>query len=106
MPKLFAVSGAAEEMMQSGFILYAVSYPFKAVVKGICSYYYACGKTKISNALIYIDPVFFTPLLLFVLPRWFGINGIWLSLTFAQGLVAVLGVLTLAGNRRRREEST
>ena len=105
MPKLFAVSDAAEEMMRRGFILYAVSYPFKAAVKCICSYYYACGKTKISNVLIYIDPVLFTPLSLFVLPQWFGINGIWLSLPLSQGLVAILGALTLVGNRKERMEN-
>ena len=93
MPKLFAASGTAEEMMRMGFIIYAVSYPFKAAVKFICSYYYACGKTKTSNMLIYVDPVVFTPVLLAVLPYFMGINGIWLAMTMAQIFVTLLGVL-------------
>lgn len=95
MPELFAVSGAAAEMMDMGFVIYAVSYPFKAIVKFICSYYYSCGKTKLSNILIYIDPVIFTPLLLAVLSKLFGINGVWLSMTLAQVLVAALGLSSL-----------
>lgn len=101
MPKLFAVSKEAEEMMKMGFIIYALSYPFKAAVKFICSYYYACGKTKISNALIYADPIVFTPLFLIILPHFFGMNGIWLSMTFAQIFVTIPGVISLLCNRKR-----
>lgn len=95
MPELFAVSDAAAKMMDMGFVIYAVSYPFKAIVKFICSYYYSCGKTKLSNILIYIDPVIFTPMLLAVLSKLFGINGVWMSMTLAQVLVAALGLSSL-----------
>jgi len=94
MPELFAVSGVAEEMMKMGFIIYAASYPFKASVKFICSYYYACGRTTISNLLIYVDPLILTPLSLFVLANAVGMNGIWLSMTVSQLIVTLLGVLT------------
>lgn len=91
MPKLFSVSDAAEEMMRAGFWIYAASYPFKAAVKLICSYYYACSEIKLSNLLIYVEPVILTPLFLAVLPRFMGIDGVWLSLTLAQVVVTVLG---------------
>lgn len=95
MPKVFAVSDAARSMMGPGFWIYAASYPCKALVKWICSYYYACGRMRESNGLIYIDPLFLTPLFLLVLPGFCGIYGIWLSLTLAQMAVAVLGMLSL-----------
>ena len=94
MPKLFAVSETAEKMMRMGFIIYAFSYPFKAAVKFICSYYYACGKTTISNLLIYVDPVILTPLTLLILSNSVGMNGIWLSMTISQLIVTILGVLS------------
>lgn len=93
MPRLFAVSDTAEEMMRAGFWIYAASYPFKAAVKMICSYYYACSRIKLSNLLIYVDPVILTPLCLTVLPRFMGMGGIWLSLTLAQVVATVLGVV-------------
>lgn len=93
-PKLFAVSGTAEEMMRMGFIIYAVSYPFKAAVKFICSYYYACGRTKASNLLIYVEPVVLTPLFLIVLPQIMGMNGIWMAMTLAQICVTIFGRLS------------
>lgn len=105
MPKLFAVSGTAEEMMRMGFIIYAVSYPFKAAVKFICSYYYACGRTKVSNMLIYVDPVVLTPLLLITLPQFMGINGIWMALTLAQICITILGIMLFVEvkNFKRKE---
>lgn len=102
MPKLFAVSGTAEEMMRMGFIIYAFSYPFKAAVKFICSYYYACNRTKVSNLLIYIDPILLTPLFLMILPYFMGMNGVWLSLTLTQILVTILGVLSFLQVKRER----
>ena len=90
MPKLFAVSAQAETMMNTGFIIYAFSYPFKAAVKYIGSYYYAIGRNKISNILVYCDPLLFTPLLLIVLSFAMGMKGVWLSLTLSQVCVTLL----------------
>lgn len=93
MPKLFAVSDAAKRMMNSGLVIYAFSYPFKAIVKFICSYCYASKRTKLSNILIYADPILFTPLCLITLSHFLGISGIWCSLVLAQVLVSMLGIL-------------
>ena len=94
MPKLFSVSEDAKNMMYYGFIIYAFSYPCKAAVKYICSYYYASKRFKLSNLLIYIDPLFITPMLLFVLSNQFAINGIWLAMTLAQLAVAAIGIIS------------
>ncbi len=95
MPKLFAVSTEAEKMMRIGFTLYAFAYPFKAAVKCICSYYYACGKNRISAWLIYLDPLVLTPLFLLLLPKVWQMNGVWLSMTASQAVLSVLGLLSL-----------
>lgn len=102
MPKLFSVSKDAEEMMRTGFIIYAFSYPFKAIVKYICSYYYACGETNTSNFLIYLDPIFFTPVLLIVLPKIIGVNGIWLAMMLAQFFIAVLGTVVFVRKKKKQ----
>ncbi len=104
MPILFAVSGEAKEMMQMGFIIYAFSYPLKAIVKFVCSYYYACSKTKISNFLIYMEPIVFTPVFLIILPRLMGMNGIWVSLPVTQFMVAVFGLVSLWNGKNRNKK--
>ncbi len=101
MPKLFSVSEDAEKMMISGFVIYSCSYPFKAAVKYICSYYYAIGSTRLSNALTYLDPMLLTPLLLIALPNIFGINGIWLAMTLAQVVLSAVGVFTMLRKQKK-----
>lgn len=95
MPKVFAVSDEARNMMNIGFIIYAMSYPCKAAVKYVCSYYYSCGKSKISNILVYLDPLFLTPVLLYILSAVMGINGVWLAMTLSQFSLAVAGIVIL-----------
>lgn len=101
LPILFKVSGTAQSMMVTGFWLYALSYPFKAFVKYLSSYYYAIGETKKSNLLIYLDPLLFTPLFLILLPLIFGINGIWLTLGLSQIFVTIIGVILILAKKKQ-----
>lgn len=102
MPGLFSVSDEAEKMMIGGFIIYGFSYPFKAAVKYMCSYYYAIGRTSLSNALTYLDPLFLTPMFLIALPRIFGMNGIWMAMTLSQVVLSVIGLVTMLIKSRIR----
>ncbi len=101
MPKLFAVSETARQMMATGFVFYAFSYPFKACVKYLCSYYYAAGHTKLSNLLVYVDPLIFTPILLAALSAILNLNGVWLSLLISQALLSALGLVISALMHRK-----
>ena len=109
MPGLFAVSEEAQNMMNTGFIIYAFSYPGKAAVKYVCSYYYSCGNTRLSNLLVYLDPVVLTPVLLFVLSRALGINGVWGAMTAAQLILAIIGIMIILKTQiyaiRRKEQN-
>lgn len=101
MPGLFSVSEEAEKMMIGGFVIYGFSYPFKAAVKYICSYYYATGRTSLSNFLTYLDPLFLTPLFLYVFSSIFGINGIWMAMTLAQIVLLAVGMFTIIRKQMR-----
>ncbi|HIT85470.1 MAG TPA: polysaccharide biosynthesis C-terminal domain-containing protein [Candidatus Ornithomonoglobus intestinigallinarum] len=100
MPGLFAVSDDAHRMMNTGFVIYAFSYPCKAAVKYVCSYYYSCGRTKLSNLIVYLDPLVLTPGLLLLLSELIGTNGVWLAMTSAQLILAVLGIAILLKTKR------
>ncbi len=92
LPGLLGVSGDAENMIAAAFWIYAASYPFKAAVKFICSYYYAIEKKGISNLLVYLDPLCLTPLSLLLLSAALGIDGVWLSMPLVQLLLTLIGV--------------
>ena len=97
-PVIFAVSGSAKEITRTGFIIYMFSYPFKAIVKFVSSYYYACGKNRFSNILVYADPLLLTPIFLFVFSDIWGINGVWLAMPAAQGVLTVISIISMKGN--------
>lgn len=99
MPRVFAVSADAERLMRRGFWIYALAYPFKAWVKFVCSYYYAAGQRKLSNMLVYVDPLVFTPGFLLLLTAAVGIDGVWLSMPFAQIAMAALAAATVLRNK-------
>lgn len=105
MPKLFAVSETAEKMMDTGFIIYAFAYPFKAAAKFICAYYYACGEKKKSNILVYLDPLILTPSFLVLGSAAIGTNGVWAAMTAAQTVLCAAGIICiLISNRKKTAE--
>ena len=100
LPKIFAVSGGAEQMMKTGFIVYAFAYPLKAAVKFVCSYCYSVGKIAVSNVLTYLDPFLFTPACLALLAGK-GMNGIWAALPLSQLLVLFAAGIAFVAVRRK-----
>ena len=110
LPKIFAISAEAAEMMRSGMVVYAFSYPLKACVKFMCSYCYSHKKVWVANLLTYADPLLFSPLLLALLPQIWGADGLWLSLTLSQAAIVLLGgvlffAMRVAKKRRLRKNS-
>ncbi len=103
LPLVLGVSGEAEQILAGAFWIYAVAYPFKAFVKFLCSYYYASEKQLISNLLVYLDPLVFTPLLLLVLTNWIGILGVWIAMPASQILLTLVGAAVLFFNRRKKQ---
>ncbi len=91
LPQALGVSGAATDIIAEAFWIYAVSYPFKSAVKFLCSYYYASEKQLLSNILVYLDPLFFTPISLLLLTSGFGSTGVWLSMPVSQILLCAVG---------------
>ena len=100
MPVLFHVSDAAGRMMKSGFVIYSASYLLKAVVKYVCSYCYASGRAGISNVLVYLDPLLFTPVSLMAFSSYMGMNGVWIAMPVSQAFLTVAGIAVFAKGRR------
>lgn len=105
MPRIFLVSRQTESYMQRGFLIYAFSYPLKALVKLVCAYYYSMKAHWISNLLTYLDPLLFTPLMLAVLSSAFGEDGIWISLPLSQAAI-LLTFLSITFVRRQKQHKS
>lgn len=105
LPGLFAVSDDAGRMMHTGLVIYSFSYLFKAMLKWIIAYSYSLDDIITANILTYAEPLVLSPLCLAVLPVFFGINGIWLSLTVSQITATLIGAVLLFISGRKKKKS-
>lgn len=94
LPGFFGTSAQTAEIIRSALPILGLAFPMMGLGKLFTSYFYACGETLYSTLLVYLDPVLFTPLCIFILSRLFGLKGVWMALPGAQALImAVLVVL-------------
>lgn len=94
LPGFFGTSAGTAAVIRSALPILGLAFPMMGLGKLFTSYFYACGETLYSTLLVYLDPVLFTPLCIFILPRLFGLKGVWMALPGAQALImAVLVVL-------------
>ena len=93
-PAAFGTSPEASALMVNALLWSVFAFPLIAVAKLFSSYFYAVGEDRLALFMIYADPCFFTPVLLITLPLIFAIDGIWIALPAAQGLL-VLSLLYL-----------
>lgn len=102
LPVALGTSETAAAILSRGMWIYAVAYPAKVTVKLICSYYYSVGDSLLSNILVYLDPLVFTPLGLWLFTKTNGIDGVWMSMPFAQIAVVLCGVILIRFTRSKR----
>ena len=87
------IYGASKEVSDTAFwpiIISGTQLMFTGLVRVTNSFFYSLGKNKYSLFMIYFDPIIMTPILLFILPKFFGMNGIWISTTVSQVVLNVV----------------
>lgn len=75
-----------------GFILYSTALSFLGFNFVNIAYLQAVDRPKISNIICMSRSFVFVFIGLLILPKYWGINGIWLSLPFADFMTAVLTI--------------
>ena len=94
------MSGTTTAITAKGLILAAPMFPFVGIVKVGASYYQSVGQSGQSSLLTYSDPLLILPFFLWLLPRFWKLDGIWLSMTFANAaLSAILITVWALGSR-------
>jgi len=83
-PAWFNLSGRAAAMAAHGLIISSTAFVLLGVVRVAGYYYQATGKIIDSSLLIYGDAFFALPLCLFVLPLWFGLDGVWMAMPVSR----------------------
>lgn len=89
-PDIFGMQGESRTYFGTGMAVSAVSFLFTGLTKFHISYMNATLQVKKAMQLIYGETIFVAPLLIFLLPCFAGIHGIWLSLPGTQIIMLLL----------------
>ncbi len=83
-PSWFNLQGEVSKMAAHGLVISSSAFLLLGVIRVACFYYQSTGKIKEASILIYGDVFFALPLCLFVLPLWFGLDGVWMAMPVSR----------------------
>lgn len=92
---------ALMEMTLRAFFFYSFSFLFSGICIYSSSFFTALNNGLVSALISTLRTVFFQVVFVLVLPRFWGLEGIWLSIVFAEFSSAMIGVFFLVSQRRR-----
>lgn len=93
--RLFTTDMQMIAIAREGFRVYFICYPVVGVQIVIQNYYQSIGKPRVSIFLSLTRQLIFLLPLLWILPRYFGLTGVWASMTGSDVLAFLLAVATL-----------
>ena len=86
---------------RAGFRIYFIAYPVVGCQIVIQNYFQSIGRPKLSIFLSLTRQLIFLVPLLWILPRHFGIDGVWASMATSDMLAFVLAITTMIVMNRR-----
>ena len=89
-PAWFNLYGEVAELAGHGLIISSTAFVLLGVIRVAGYYYQSTGKIRDAALLIYGDAFFALPLCLFVLPLWFGLDGVWLAMPISRILLFIM----------------
>lgn len=101
--KLFGFSKDIIAVALIPILLESTQLIFTGLVRMSNSFFYAVGKNKYSLFMVYFDPLCMTPIILLILPRLMGMNGVWISTTISQ---VILNIIAVCMYRKHNREIT
>lgn len=92
-PFLYGYTGKAAGLGYHAVLLTAPQLVFTGLVRVTNSFFYAVGKPRFSLFMIYFDPLVMTPIAIAVLPKIFGLNGIWITAVVTQFILNLVAIV-------------
>lgn len=92
-PMLYGYTGEAANLSYYAVLLTAPQLIFTGLVRVTNSFFYAVGKTRYSLFMIYFDPLVMTPLAITILPKLFGMDGIWITAVVTQFILNLVAIV-------------
>ncbi len=92
---------ALHEMTKNGFMLFSLSFLFLGFNIFASSFFTALNNGPVSAAISFLRTLVLQILAVFTLPLLFGLNGIWLSIVFAEALSLVISLIFIITFKKR-----
>ena len=100
-PAIYGYEGEAAEFGYHAVMVTAAQLIFTGLVRVTNSFFYSVGKDKYSLFMIYFDPLIMTPLTIVILPRIFGLDGIWITAVVTQFILNIVAFGMFASHERQ-----
>ncbi len=103
-PLLFGAGEATAGLIAWALPIFSTAYVFYGFTHASTSYFYAVDDAKASNVIVYGEALLVV-LVVFSVGRLFGLDGIWVSVTIVQMLLAVVAGALLRFRHCRRTKA-
>ena len=91
----FVKNDVVKEMVQNGMRIFMLSFLFSGVNVITSFYFTSIGKAKESAIISSSRGLVLLLICIFILPIWFGMNGIWMAAPFTEGVTLLLSMFFL-----------
>ncbi len=92
---------ALKELTLRGFRIFSFSFLFAGVAIYGSSFFTALNNGAVSAVISFLRTLVFEISAVLLLPIWWGVDGIWASITVAEALAVAVTLICLALNRKR-----
>ncbi len=93
--RMFTTDATMIDMARRAYRIYFIIYPVVGIQVVIQNYFQSIGKPKLSIALSLTRQLIFLLPLLWLLPRYWGVDGVWAGMVGSDGLAFLLAVTVL-----------
>ena len=100
--RLFTTDPQLIKIASEGFHVYFLLYPVVGCQVVIQNYFQSVGKPKISIFLSLTRQLLFLLPFLWILPKYFGIDGVWASMSASDVIACIIAIITLIIVRRKQ----
>ncbi|MCM1029580.1 MAG: MATE family efflux transporter [Pseudoflavonifractor sp.] len=98
---LFTTDPTLIGLARRGFRIYFIAYPVVGAQVVIQNYFQSVGRPKLSIFLSLTRQLIFLIPFLIILPRYWGIDGVWASMTGSDIIAFIIALITLTITMRR-----
>lgn len=103
--RLFTVDPTLIDICNRGSRIYFLVYPLVGAQIVIQNFFQSVGKPKLSIFLSLTRQLIFLLPFLFILPRHWGVDGVWASMSASDGIAFIFAIVTLyVMDRKKRKE--